>query len=123
MAKMVPLLGVKADVLEGVRRELRTPGVEFVGGTGVADVGPAFRGADIDHVIIGGRPDLEARAVMVRAVFQASDRATVHLKDQMSGPAGFLPFAAAALGGLGGYEPGASPNAILRAEHPGSGPG
>jgi len=42
---------------------------------------------------------------MVREVFQSSDRATVHVKDQMSGPEGFLPFVRAVLGGLGGYEP------------------
>jgi hypothetical protein len=59
---------------------------------------------------------------MVRAVFQSSDRATVHMKDQMSGPEGFLPFARAVLVGLG-YQPGKSPNAILRARRPGSGAG
>lgn len=119
MAKTVLLLGVRADLLDIVKRELQTPGTEFLAGTGVADVEPAFRGADIDHVIIGGGLDLEARAAMVRAVFQASDRATVHMKDQMSGPEGFLPFARAVLAGLGGHEPRESPNAILRARRPG----
>jgi hypothetical protein len=57
---------------------------------------------------------------MVRAVFQSSDRATVHMKDQMSGPEGFLPFVKAVLARLGGYEPRESPIAILRAEPPGS---
>ncbi len=120
MAKTVLLLGVRADLLESVKRELHTPGTEFLGGTGAADVGPAFRQADIDHVIIGGGLDLEARAAMVRQVFQSSDRATVHMKDQMSGPEGFLPFARAVLGGLAGYEPRESPNAILRARRPGA---
>ncbi|HEY5987962.1 MAG TPA: hypothetical protein VIV12_16555 [Streptosporangiaceae bacterium] len=60
---------------------------------------------------------------MVRAVFQSSDRATVHMKDQMSGPEGFLSFARAVLGGLGGYAPRESPNAILRARRPGPGAG
>jgi hypothetical protein len=123
MAKTVLLLGVKADLLDTVKRELQTPGTEFLGGTGVADVEATFRGADIDHVIIGGGLDLEARAAMVRAVFQISDRATVHMKDQMSGPEGFLPFARAVLAGLGGYEPRESPNAILRAPRPGPGAG
>jgi hypothetical protein len=123
VAQTVLFLGVRADLLETVKQELQTPGVEFVAGTGVADVEPAFRQADIDHVIIGGGLDLEARAAMVRAVFQSSDRATVHMKDQMSGPEGFLPFARAVLGGLSGYEPGLSPNAILRARRPGSGAG
>jgi hypothetical protein len=123
MAKMVLLLGVRADLLEAVTRELQAPGVEFLGGTGVSDAESAFRQADIDHVIIGGGLDLEARAAMARAVFQSSDRATVHMKDQMSGPEGFLPFGRAVLAGLGGHEPGESPNAILRAERPGSGAG
>lgn len=92
MAKTGLLLGVKADVLEAVKRELRTPGVEFLSGTGGSDVESAFGQADVDHVITGRGLDLEARAGMVRAVFQASDRATVHMKDQMSGPEGFLPF-------------------------------
>jgi hypothetical protein len=123
MTKTVLLLGVKADVLEAVKRELRTPGVEFLSGTGGSDVEPAFGQADVDHVIIGGGLDLEARAGMVRAVFQASDRATVHMKDQMSGPEGFLPFVRAVLAGLAGYEPAESPNAILRAGRPGPGAG
>jgi hypothetical protein len=92
MAKTVLLLGVRADLLETVTQELEVPGIEFLGGTGVADVEPAFRQADIDRVIIGGGLDLGARAAMVRAVFQSSDRATVRMKDQMSGPEGFLPF-------------------------------
>jgi hypothetical protein len=60
---------------------------------------------------------------MVEAVFRSSNRATVHMKDQMSGPEGLLPFARAVLGGLSGYEPPESPNAILRAGRPGSGTG
>jgi hypothetical protein len=123
MAKTVLLLGVRADLLDTVKKELQTPGVEFLAGTGVADAEAAFRQADIDHVIIGGGLDLDARAAMVRAVFQSSDRATVHMKDQMSGPEGFLPFARAVLGGLSGYAPRESSDAILRARHPDSDPG
>jgi hypothetical protein len=115
MAKTILLLGVRADLLETVRQELHTPDLEFLSGTGEDEVDAAFRKADIDHVIIGGGLDLEARAAMVRKVFQSSDRATVHMKDQRSGPEGFLPFAKAVLGGLSSYEPVESPNAILRA--------
>jgi len=116
MAKRVLLLGVRADLLEGVMRELRGEGVEFLDGTGVSDVEPAFRQADIDHVVIGGGLDPEDRAAIVRQVFRSSDRATVHMKDQMSGPEGLLPFVRAVLAGLGGYDPEQSPNAILRAQ-------
>ena len=57
----------------------------------------AFRQADIDHVIVGGGLDLDARAEMVREIFQSSDRATIHLKNEMPGPEGFLPFVKAVL--------------------------
>jgi hypothetical protein len=121
MAKTVLLLGVRADLLEHVKRELQAPDTEFLAGTGEADVGPAFRRAAIDHVITGGGLDLETRAAIVREVFESSDRATVHMKDQMSGAEGFLPFARAVPAGLGGYEPRESPDAILRARHPDAG--
>ena len=123
MAKTVLLLGVRADVLETAQQQLQTPGIEFLSGTGEADVDRVLRQADIDHVIIGGGLDLGARAAMVRTVFQSSDRVTVHMKDQMSGPEGFLPFAKAVLGGLSSYEPSESPSAILRAGRPRSDPG
>ena len=118
MAKTVLLLGVRADLLETVKQELQIPGIEFLTGTGEADADRVLRQADIDHVIIGGGLDLGARAAMVREVFQSTDRATVHMKDQMSGPEGFLPFVKAVLGGLSSYEPAESPNAILRAQRP-----
>jgi hypothetical protein len=111
MAKTVLLAGVRADLLESVKQELQAPATEFL----------ALRRAEVDHVIIGGGLGLEARVGMVRTVFQSSDRATVHMKDQMSGPEGFLPFARAVLAGLGAYEPRKSPDAIVRAGRQGSG--
>jgi hypothetical protein len=119
MAKRVLLLGVMAALLNDAQQELQRPDIEFLGGTGVEDVRSAFRKADIDHVIVGGGLDLDARAEMVREIFQSSDKATIHLKDQMSGPEGFLPFAKAVLRGLDDYEPEESPHAILRARQPG----
>ena len=118
MTKTVLLLGVRADVLEIVKQELQAPGIEFLSGSAEVAVDSALRQADIDHVSIGGGLDLEARAAMVRQVFQSSDRATVHMKDQISGPEGFLPLVKAVLGGLSSYEPTQSPNAILRPGRP-----
>jgi hypothetical protein len=79
-----------------------------------------LRQAEVDHVIIGGGLDIETRAELVREVFYSSDRATVHMKDQMSGPEGFLPFVRAVLAGLAGYAPSQSSQAVLRAQHPSS---
>jgi hypothetical protein len=118
MTKRILLLGVMAAVLEDVQQQLQKPDIEFLGGTGVDDVRSAFGQRDINHVIVGGGIDLETRLEMVREVFQSSDRATVHMKDQMSGPEGFLPFVRSMLLGLDDYEPQKSPRAILRARHP-----
>ena len=41
---------------------------------------------------MGAGIELDARLAVVRAVYEASDVATVHLKDVASGPGGFLPF-------------------------------
>jgi len=121
MTKRVLLLGVMAPVLDDVQQQLQMPDIEFLGGTGVDDVRPAFAQADIDHVIVGGGLDLETRVEMVREVFQSSDIATVHLKDHLSGPEGFLPFVRSVLLGLKDYAPQESPRAILRAQRPGLG--
>lgn len=95
---------------------MQLPDLELLGGSGLEDVQATFAQADIDHVIVGGGLELETRLEMVREVFQASDRATVHLKDQLSGPEGFLPFVRSVLLGLEDYEPHESPQAILRAK-------
>jgi hypothetical protein len=118
MTKRILLLGVMAAVLEDVQQQLQKPDIELLSGTGVDDVRSAFGQRDINHVIVGGGIDLETRLEMVREVFQSSDRATVHMKDQMSGPEGFLPFVRSMLLGLDDYEPQKSPRAILRARHP-----
>ena len=120
IVKIVLLLGVKATVLEDARRELQMPNTEFLIGTGVADIKPAFRQADIDHVIMGGGLDIDTRAAILREVFHSSDRATAHMKDQMSGPEGFVPFVRAVLTGLADYAPSQSSQAVLRAQPPGS---
>jgi hypothetical protein len=67
---------------------------------------------------MGGGLDLDTRLAVVREVFQSSDQTTVHLKDQMSGPEGYLPFVRSVLTGLNDYAPQPSPQAILRARRP-----
>ena len=57
----------------------------------------AFATGEIAHVFMGAGIDLERRLEIVRAVFEASDTTTVHLKDVASGPTGFLPFVKAIL--------------------------
>ena len=109
------VMGVRPDLIEAFRRELEGPGLDVVTGSDLADLHAAFAAGDFDHVILGGGLDIETRASAVRVVFEISDRATVHMKDQMSGPEGFVPFAIALLHGLADYTPRLSPNAVLRA--------
>jgi hypothetical protein len=118
MAKKVLLVGLLPNLVEQFRKELDLPDVEVLEGSGVEDIRAAFAQTDIDHVFLGGGlgPDVRAQAIV--AVFESSDKATVHLKDAMSGPEGFVPFARAVLRGLDDYELHASPRAILRARRP-----
>jgi hypothetical protein len=119
MAARVLILGLRPALVENFRRELGSPDMELLSGTDLDALRAAFVDEDVDHVILGGGLDISTRADAVREVFRLSDRATVHMKDQLSGPEGFVPFARAVLRGLADYEPKQSPNAVLRAQRPG----
>ena len=106
-------------MVENFRREFGQEDVELLTGTDLDGLRAAFVDKDVDHVILGGGLDIATRADAVREVFRLSDKATVHMKDQLSGPEGFVPFARAVLRGLADYEPKPSPNAVLRAQRPG----
>jgi len=105
-------------LMENFRWELDGEDVELFAGTDLHGLRAVLVDEDVDHVIVGGGLDIATRAEAVREVFRLSDRATVHMKDQLSGPEGFVPFVRALLRGLADYEPKPSPNAILRAERP-----
>ena len=103
ITKTVLLLGRRDVVIEEVKRQLDLPGVQLIGGTGLEDVRKAFTQTRIDHVIMGAGIDLETRLEIIREIFQSSDATTVHMKDRVTGPQGFLPFIAAVLAGLDNY--------------------
>jgi hypothetical protein len=105
-------------LVENFERELGQEDMELLSGTDLDALRAALADRDVDHVILGGGLDIATRADAVREVFRLSDKATVHMKDQMSGPEGFVPFARALLSGLADYEPTPSPNAVLRAGRP-----
>lgn len=115
MAKKVLLVGLLPSLVEDFRKQLAAPGVEFLGGGGADDVRATLAQTDVDHVFLGGGLSLDVRLEAIRAVFESSDKVTVHMKDHLSGPEGFVPFVRAVLGGLDGYEPRASDRAVLRA--------
>jgi hypothetical protein len=117
--KRVMIVGLRANLVDEFRAQLDQTAVELLAGTGADDVRAALAEADIDHVFLGGGLALADRLAAMEAVFGASDRATVHMKDHMSGPEGFVPFVRAVLRGLEQYEPVLSPNAVLRADRSG----
>lgn len=102
MATTVLLLGLKATVVDEVREHLELPDIDIRAGIGLTDLQDALARTPIDHVIMGAGLDLEDRLRIVRAVFESSDRTTVHMKDFASGPQGFAPFVRAVLTGLHG---------------------
>jgi hypothetical protein len=115
MAKRIMIVGLRAGLVDEFQQQLDLPDIELIVGTGVEDVRSAFAVADIDHVFLGGGLDLQTRLAAVAEVFQSSDQATVHMKDHLSGPEGFVPFVQAVLRGLGDYAPIPSERAVLRA--------
>ncbi len=104
MTRNVLLLGRRGVVVEEVREQLASTDVRLFGGTGIGDVRSAFAVADIKHVIIGAGIDLDTRLRIVREVFEQSDGTTVHMKDRVTGPQGFLPFVRSVVDGLRDYE-------------------
>jgi hypothetical protein len=99
------ILGLRPALVVDFRLELgRIEDVELVTGSDLDGLGAAFALEDVDHVLLGGGLDVATRPEGVREVFRLSDRATVHMKDQLSGPEGFVPFARAVLRGLADYE-------------------
>ena len=115
MPTRVLILGLRPALVENFQRELGQEDMDLLTGTDLDGLRAAFLDNDVDHVILGGGLDIATRADAVQEVFRLSDKATVHMKDQMSGPEGFVPFARAVLRGLADYEPKPSPNAVLRA--------
>ena len=99
----VLLIGRLGVVVEDAQQQLGVPDVQVFVATGLDEVRSALARADIDHVVMGAGLDLEVRLEIVREIFLASDRTTVHLKDFASGPDGFLPFARSVLTGLAGH--------------------
>jgi hypothetical protein len=104
MTTRVLLVGRLGAVVEEAQRQLQLPEVQLSVATGLDDVRAAFAQGDIDHVVMGAGLDLEVRLEIVREVFLASDRTTVHMKDFASGPSAFLPFVRSVLAGLADYK-------------------
>lgn len=92
-------------MLDDAQQQLSRADVRVFAGTGIDDLRSTLAQVDIDHVIVGAGLDLETRLEMVREIFRASDRTTVHLKDHASGREAFLPFAVSVLRGLNDYNP------------------
>jgi hypothetical protein len=101
----VLLLGRLGAVIEDAQRQLQMPDVQLLVATGLDEVRSAFAQADIDHVVMGAGLDLDVRLEIVREIFLASDKTSVHMKDAASGPDGFLPFVRSVLAGLADYKP------------------
>lgn len=114
MTTRVLILGLLPNVLDDLRTQLDIADVEILSGSSIDDVRTAFAEGDINHVLIGGGLELRTRLAVVEEVFQSSDRPTVHMKDQMSGPEAFGPFVRSVLQGLDTYHPVESPRGVAR---------
>jgi hypothetical protein len=105
-------------LVDNAQRELCEEDAQLLTRTDLAGLRAAFVDENADHVILGGGLDVATRGDAGREAFRHRDKATAHMKDQLSGPEGFVPFARAPLRGLADHEPKSSPNAVLRAQRP-----
>jgi hypothetical protein len=115
MAKRLLILGLRPDLVQQFEDQLGELAWDIVSGSTLDDLRSHLTTSEIDHIILGGGLDIATRASAVQLVFELSDRATIHMKDQMSGPEGFVPFVKAIVHGLSTYEPRLSAQANLRA--------
>ncbi len=90
----VLLVGRTHEVIDSAaaQEHFQMPEVTLETATNAQEVMKSFESGKFDHVIIGAGIPLEERLKVVRAVFEASNTTTVHLKDGASGPDGFFPF-------------------------------
>jgi hypothetical protein len=106
MSKKILLLGLSDSILADAQQQLARPDLEVFRGTSVEDVRSRLSRTTIDHVFMGGglptQPQLQME--LVWAIFQASNKTTVHMLDPSSGPPGFVPFVRAILRGLANDE-------------------
>jgi len=95
------ILGRKGIVVDEAKAKLNMSNLETYGGTGMDDVRTVFSShANIKHVFMGAGIDIETRLEIIREVCRVSSSTSVHMKDAMSGPEGFLPFVKAILEGF-----------------------
>ena len=94
------LVGRTHHILDGAQEQLGICGLRLEAATNAAEVKLAVSRTTFDHVFMGAGIDLEERLAIVRAVYEASETTTLHLKDVASGPEGFLPFTRAILTSL-----------------------
>lgn len=95
----VLLVGRTPAVIVDVLERVHAPAVTFASGSGIEDVAAVLKRTRLDHVIMGGGLDLDARLQIVRDVFENSTSTTVHMNSP-SGPESFLPFVRAILRGF-----------------------
>jgi hypothetical protein len=112
----VLLVGLRPALVENFRWELDRQDVELLIGTDLDGLRAALIDKKVDHVILGGGLDIPTRADAVREIVRLSDQATVHMKDQLSGPEDFIPFARALLRGLADYQPKQSRDGAARSQ-------
>ena len=100
MTMNVLLVGRTHDVLDGAQSQIEMSDVELSAATNAEEVATAFSSSGFNHVFMGAGIALEERVRVVKAVYEASDTTTIHLKDVASGPEGFLPFVKTILSAL-----------------------
>ena len=94
------LIGLGGVVIDEIKHQVISKRVNLFGGGSVQDAKDVFTQRTIDIVIMGAGLPLNDRLGIVRYIFETSNATSVHMKDRISGPEGFLPFVNEVLAGL-----------------------
>ena len=86
------LVGLGGIIIEEVKNQVAAKNINLFGGGSLQDVKVVFGLHAVDIVIIGAGLPLNDRLEIVRYIFETSNTTSVHMKDRISGPEGFLPF-------------------------------
>jgi hypothetical protein len=86
------VVGRLLDVVDHTLTRVDAHGATLHGATTLDEVRRALARRSIDVMIVGAGIELTERMAIVRAAFELSENVSVHLKDRLSGRAGFEPF-------------------------------
>lgn len=91
--RKVILLGREQKNLDKGLESITVSEVECITCTSLESLADALQDQGVDTAILGAGLSINVRLEAIRMIYEASDKISVHMKERVSGPEGFGPFA------------------------------